>query len=95
MNGILGHIVISTSVPPPRPQTVAIASAIDSNGNPVHKGGSTISISIIFQVASTPGSNPITGFECSLDTSSFSTCATTNPGTVSYNNLTAGQAAYI
>jgi hypothetical protein len=81
-----GHIVISTSVVPPLPPTVAIASAIDGNGNPVQNGGSTISTSITFQVTATPGSNPIAGFECGLDTSSFFTCATTNPGTVRYNN---------
>ena len=41
-----------------------------------------------FQYSAT---NPVAGFECSLDGNAFSNCATTNPGTVSYNNLAAGQ----
>jgi len=56
-----------------------------------YKMGSTVSTSITFQVSATPGSNPIAGFECSLDAGSLFTCATTNPGTVIYNNLAAGQ----
>ena len=82
--------VISTSTTSP-PNTV-ISSAIDGNNNPVQNGSSTVSTSIAFHVTATPGSNPIAGFQCSLDASHFSTCATdTNPGTVSYNNLGAGQ----
>ncbi|MGA9153958.1 MAG: hypothetical protein WBZ36_25545, partial [Candidatus Nitrosopolaris sp.] len=38
---------------------------------------------------------PIAGFECSLDGSPFSSCATTNPATISYNNLAAGQHTFI
>ena len=74
------------------PPYTAITSVLDDNGNPIQNGGSTVSTSITFQVSATPGSNPIAGFECSLDASQFSTCATnTNPGTVSYDNLAAGQ----
>ena len=58
----------------------------------VQNGGSTVSTSITFQVSATPGSNSIAGVECSLDASQFSTCTTnTNPTTISYNNLAAGQ----
>jgi YVTN family beta-propeller protein len=82
--------VISTSTTPVPPNTV-ITSSIDGNNNPVLNGGSTVSTSITFQISATPGTNPVAGFECSLDDSAFSTCATTNPGTVSYDNLAAGQ----
>jgi hypothetical protein len=81
--------VISTSTTSP-PNTL-ITSAIDGNNNSVHNGSSTVSTSITFQVTATPGSNPVAGFECSLDASHFSTCATnTNPGIVSYNNMAVG-----
>ena len=84
-NGVIG-------VPCP-PQT-RITSAADANGNAVQNGGSTVSTSITFQVTGTPGTYPgypIAGFLCSLDGSSFSSCATNNPATISYNNLAAGQ----
>jgi len=77
---------------PPLPPNTAIISALDGNGAPVQNGGSTVSTSITFQATATQGSNPIAGFECSLDASSFSTCGSnTNPSTVSYDNLAAGQ----
>ena len=56
------------------PPYTAITSVLDDNGNPIQNGGSTVSTSITFQVSATPGSNPIAGFECSLDASQFSTC---------------------
>jgi YVTN family beta-propeller protein len=78
--------------PPSPPSQTTITSAIDGNGVSVQNGGSTVSKSITFQVTATQGSNPIASFECSLDSSQFSTCGTnTNPTTVSYNNLAAGQ----
>ena len=73
------------------PTHTTITSATDGNGNPVQNGGSTSSTSIKFQVTATAGSNLLAGFECSLDGNLFSTCAAIIPGTVSYNNLTAGQ----
>jgi len=87
-----GNTVSVISTRPPAPPNTLITSAIDGNNNPVQNSGSTVSTSITFRVSATPGSNPIAGFECSLDLSQFSTCATnTNPTTVSYNNLAAGQ----
>jgi YVTN family beta-propeller protein len=83
--------VIATTTPIQPPTATTITPAIDSNGYLVQNGGSTVSRSITFQVTADPGTNPIAGFECSLDVSPFSTCATTNPGRVSYNNLAAGQ----
>jgi YVTN family beta-propeller protein len=83
-------VISTTSFIPP--QNTVITSATDGNGNLVQDSGSTVSTSITFQVTATPGSNPIAGFECSLDSTQFSTCATnTNPTTISYNNLAAGQ----
>jgi hypothetical protein len=87
--------VISTSTVVQPPTHTTITSAIDGNGNPVPNGGSTPSTSITFQVTATAGTNPIAGFECSLDGSPFSSCATTNPATIGYNNLAAGQHTFI
>jgi YVTN family beta-propeller protein len=87
-----GNTVSVISTTPPAPLNTLINSAIEGNNNPVQNGGSTVSTSITFQVSATAGSNTIAGFECSLDSSQFSTCTTnTNPTTVSYNNLAAGQ----
>jgi hypothetical protein len=77
----------------PCPPQTRITSAADANGNAVQSGGSTVSTSITFQVTATPGTYPgypIAGFQCSLDGSAFSSCATNNPATISYNNLAAG-----
>jgi DNA-binding beta-propeller fold protein YncE len=75
-----------------QPPDTTITSAIDGNNNLVQNGGSTTADQITFQVSATPGSSSIAGFECILDASQFFTCATnTNPATVSYNNLAAGQ----
>ena len=91
-NDTLGNTVSVISTTPPAPPNTLITSAIDGNNNPVQNGGSTVSRSITFQFSAAPGSNPIAGFECSLDSSQFSTCATnTNPTAVSYNNVAAGQ----
>jgi YVTN family beta-propeller protein len=83
--------VISTTTLVQPPTHTTITSAVDGNGNPVQNGDSIVSTSIIFQVTATPGTNPIAGFQCSLDGSAFSSCATTNPATISYNNLAVGQ----
>ena len=89
-NGAPGNTVSVISTTPTTPNT-SITSAINGNNNLVQNSGSTISTSITFQVSATPGSNPISGFECSIDASQFSTCGNnTNPTTVSYNNLAAG-----
>lgn len=48
-------------------------------------------MSITFEVTATQGTNPIAGFECSLDNSPFSNCATYDQGTIRYNDLTAGE----
>ncbi len=73
------------------PTDTQITSAVDGNGNAVQNGGSTASTSITFQVTATAGSNPIAGYQCSLDGSTFSSCATTSPATISQNNLATGQ----
>jgi YVTN family beta-propeller protein len=87
--------VISTSTVVQPPTHTSITSVVDGNGNPVQNGGSTVSTSITFQVTATAGTNLIAGFQCSLDGSPFSTCVTTNPGRVSYNNLADGQHTFI
>ena len=73
------------------PNHTTITSVVDGNGAALQSGGSTVSTSITFQVTATPGTNPIAGFQCSLDNSQFTSCATTSLGTISYNNLAAGQ----
>jgi YVTN family beta-propeller protein len=83
--------VISTTTPVQPPTHTTITSAIDGNGAAVSNSGSTVSTSITFQVTATAGTNPIAGFQCSLDNSPFSSCASTTPATISYNNLAAGQ----
>ena len=83
--------VIATSSVIQPPTHTTITSAVDGNENPVQNDGSTVSTSITFHVTATAGTNPIAGFECSLDQAIFTTCATTNPATISYNNLVAGR----
>jgi hypothetical protein len=73
------------------PTQTTISSAIDDNGNSIQNGDITVSTSIAFQTTAKEGSNPIVGFECSLDNSPFSTCGSTNPGAVSLTKLAAGQ----
>jgi hypothetical protein len=68
-----------------------ITSAVDGNGVTIQNvTGTTLSTSIKFTFTGS-GINDIASFQCSLDGSSFSTCATANPGTVTYNGLSAGQ----
>ena len=86
-----GNTVSVISTTPPAPPNTVVTSAIDGNNTPVQNGGSTVSTSNRLQISAIPGTNPVAGFECSLDGSAFSTCATTNPGTISYDNLVAGQ----
>ena len=86
---------IQVYAPTSSPPQTRITSAADANGNAVQRGGSTVSTSITFQVTATPGTNPIAGFQCSLDGSAFSSCATNNPATIHYNNLAIGQHTFI
>jgi hypothetical protein len=83
--------VISTTIPVQPPTATTITSSTDGNGNPVQIGGSTVSTSITFHVTATADTNPIAGFECRLDNSAFYSCATTNPGTIIFNNLATNQ----
>lgn len=86
-DAILVYAPTSHNTPP----NTAITSAVDGNGNPVQDGGSTASTSITFHVTATSGSSPVVGFQCSLDGEPFSTCASTNPATINYDNLESGQ----
>jgi YVTN family beta-propeller protein len=76
----------NTSEPP---RNTAIIYAVDDTNMPVQNQGSTTSTSITFSVQATPGTNPIVGFDCSLDGSQFSNCANSNPTTITYNDLVA------
>jgi YVTN family beta-propeller protein len=78
--------VISISTAPPQPPQTTITSAMDGNNAPVQNGGSTSSNSITFTFTAMQGSNPIAGFQCSLDNSPFSSC--TSPAV--YDNIAAG-----
>jgi YVTN family beta-propeller protein len=86
--------VIATRTPIQPPTQTTINSATDGNGNPVQDGGSTVSTSITLQVTATPGTNPMAGFECSLDGGTFSTCAKDNPATINFDDLAAGQQCF-
>ncbi|HEY6536550.1 MAG TPA: hypothetical protein VIY08_12245 [Candidatus Nitrosocosmicus sp.] len=72
------------------PSNTTITSAVDDNGNPVSNGGSTPT-SITFTVQATAGSNPLDGFQCSLDGGSLNNCNTNNQNQITFNNLTPGQ----
>jgi hypothetical protein len=74
---------IATVTPPTK---TAITSAADGNNAPIQNGGTTSSNSIKIAFSATAGTNPIAGFQCSLDNSPFSSY--TSP-TV-FNNLAAG-----
>ena len=63
-----------------------IISVIDGSGAAVKDGGTTLSTSIHITFTGQPGTNPIAGFQCSLDGSKFSSC--TSPFVP--NNLAAG-----
>jgi YVTN family beta-propeller protein len=81
-----GNTVSVISTRPPAPPNTLITSAIDGNNNPVQNGGSTSSNKITFQLTSSGGTPPIT-FQCSLDNSAFSNCAST----LTYTNIASGQ----
>jgi Ca2+-binding RTX toxin-like protein len=85
-NDAPGNTVSVISTPPPIPPNTIITSAIDGNNNPVQNGGSTSSNQITFQLTSSGGTAPIT-YQCSLDNSPFSNCASA----LTYNNLGVGQ----
>jgi DNA-binding beta-propeller fold protein YncE len=53
------------------PTKTTISSAVDGNSAPVQNGGTTLSSSITFTFTATPGTNPIAGFQCSLNDSPF------------------------
>jgi hypothetical protein len=74
---------IATITPPTK---TTITSAVDGNDTPVQNGGTTSSSSIKIAFTATQGSNPIAGFQCSLDNSTFSSCSSP----AAFNNLAAG-----
>ena len=76
--------VISTIAAVTPPSHTIITSAVDGNNAPVQNGGTTFSKSITF--TATAGTNPIAGFQCSLDNSPFSSCSSP----AAFNNLAAG-----
>jgi hypothetical protein len=74
---------IATVTPPTK---TTITSAVDGNNAPVQNSGTTSSSSIKIAFTAMQGSNPIAGFQCSLDNSPFSSCS--SPAV--FNNLAAG-----
>jgi streptogramin lyase len=81
-------LTIATITPPTK---TTITSAVDGNNAPVQNGGTTTSSSIKIGFTATQGSNPIAGFQCSLDNSPFSSC--TSPAV--FNNLAAGPHKFV
>jgi len=79
---------IATITPPTK---TTITSAVDGNNAPVQNGGTTTSSSIKIAFTATQGSNPIAGFQCSLDNSPFSSC--TSPAV--FNNLATGSHKFV
>jgi hypothetical protein len=75
---------IATVTPPTK---TTIISAVDGNRATVQNAGTTLSTSIQFTFTAMPGTNPIAGFECSLDGMAFSSCS--SPTAI--NNLAAGR----
>jgi YVTN family beta-propeller protein len=69
------------------PINTGIISAVDDMSMPIQNESSTTSTSITFKVQADAGTNPIVGFECSLDGSEFSNCSNSNPTTITYNDL--------
>jgi len=63
-----------------------IGQAIDGNGVPIQNGDSTSSNQITFKLTASGGTPPIT-FQCSVDNSAFSNCASI----LTYINLANGQ----
>ncbi|PWU79028.1 MAG: hypothetical protein DLM72_19475 [Candidatus Nitrosopolaris wilkensis] len=68
------------------PSNTTITSAVDGNGATISNAGTTLSTSIKIAFSATPGTNPISGFQCSLDNSAFSRCS--SPAT--FTNLAVG-----
>ncbi len=68
-----------------------IKSAVVGNGIVLQNGSSTVYRSIAFNVQSIIGTNPIAGFQCSLDNTESQSCDATNSGIITYNNLVSGQ----
>jgi YVTN family beta-propeller protein len=68
-------ISVIATTPPQQPPQTTITSAVDVNGATIQSGGTTFSSSIKFTFTSTAGTNPIAGFECSLDNGAFSSCS--------------------
>ena len=83
--------VIATNTPVHPPSGTTITLAADGNGNTVQNQSSTVSTSITFQVTATKGTNPLAGFQCSLDSIAYEPCTVTDSGLITYNNLAAGQ----
>ena len=79
---------IATVTPPTK---TTITSAVDGNGATVQNGGTTTSNSIKIAFTAMQGSNPIAGFQCSLDNSPFSSCS--SPAAL--NNLAAGPHKFV
>lgn len=77
------QVYAPTSVNPPY---TTITSAVGGNGATIQSGGTTFSTAIKFTFTGSAGTNPISGFECSLDNGAFSSCS--SPTTLT--NLTIG-----
>jgi hypothetical protein len=83
-SGILLKEAKSQTGPDP---TVTITSAI-GGGTGISNGGTTASNSVTFTFIS---DIRISSFVCRLDGGPFTVCGYSSPGTITYNNLTAGQ----
>jgi hypothetical protein len=59
----------------PIPPDTTITSAVDGNGVKITNGSTTFSSSTRFTFTATASTNPIAGFECSLDNGVFSPCS--------------------
>lgn len=68
------------------PPHTTITSAVDGNNSPIQNGGTTSFNSTKFTFTATSGTNPISGFQCSLDNTPFFNC--NSPAT--FNNLAPG-----
>jgi YVTN family beta-propeller protein len=73
------------------PSHTTITSAVDGNGAGIPNGGTTTSDSITFTLSALAGTFPIAGFQCSLDNSQFSGCASP----VTLHNLAAGSHKFV
>jgi hypothetical protein len=68
------------------PSHTTITSAVDGNGAAIQNGGTSLSNSITLTLAAVAGTFPIAGFQCSLDNSQFSGCASP----IALHNLASG-----